>query len=360
MENDNPNIPLPPTHLQLPKKWYQHKGLWAILILTVIAAGVGTLYYIKQPKPDLSPIVVNHKKEDGQFKDWTAFKFETYGFEFKLPQDWEYTNFGYDNEEQATELDFFPKDAEYGTRPENYGLTILISNHAIDLEAIAVAEKEKLERITVDGRPASVTYGYPEWKEDPTALISLEDRSLVIMPNRESAFSVDTSFKELLNTFKFFKPYGTINSSQPVKKEPITDKGAWCAKSPEPAHCYAEIARTESNVSASWCEAIKPENSGDIGDSHAWYYSYTNTCYKYVAPKLKDISLCDRMIGKEQFEINKILDTKNCKSWMYYELAVQNNDPSYCSKMDASVFIYDGYMKDSVTQGDCYKKLNAK
>ena len=99
MQNNDQNIPIPSPLPQQPQKWYQHKGLWAILILTIIAAGVGTLYYIKQPKPDLSPIIVNHKEKSQvtfeplkfnttpeDFKDWNTFVYyDKYNFEFKFP-----------------------------------------------------------------------------------------------------------------------------------------------------------------------------------------------------------------------------------------------------------------------------------
>lgn len=293
---------------------------------------------------------------------WKTFKFETYGFEFKLPEDWEQTE--PDSELKNNDniiLSFSPSGGEYGTRPENYKLEIILSNSQKDITTdLSESEKRGLEKITINGKSAWLIYEQPEFKGDPLAFVQLEGKSLAIIPGKESEFSYTDSFKELLSTFKFFEPYGTTNSSQPFTKDKIADKGAWCSNAPEQGHCFAEIARTEQNVQASWCAEITPENSGERAGNKGFYYFYKNSCYKYVAPKLKDISLCDKMEGSGQFENNKTIAIRDCKGWVNYELALQNSDVSYCNKVDKDVWVNDGYGMDTISQLDCFVAVAVK
>ncbi len=115
MENLNQNLPPAPTQEPpVSKKWYQHKGIIAVISLTVIA-GVVVFFYFKQvnkcyspdPRnPKCTPIwetpipknftqpqpIQNQVQAQTQTSGWQTYKNEKYGFEFQYPTGWSVTN----------------------------------------------------------------------------------------------------------------------------------------------------------------------------------------------------------------------------------------------------------------------------
>ncbi len=340
--------------------------LFLVLVVIAIGGSFGLYYYNNLNKSSANPLSAT-SQGTARLAGWESYKFEAYGFEIQLPEDWQQI----ESLDGTSTLVFTPKSAEYFTRPDNQHLRIVI--HAQEnpnelsykklnkLNELELENYNKGDDTTIGGRPTKVIYGhiFPELnlKTDPIAIVQLDNKFMfIVWPKENDDYDM---FRTFLSTIIFFEPYGLTNSSQPVKKEPITDRGAWCSKSPMPGRCYAEIAQTEKNPLASWCESIKPDNSGDVGDLKSWYYFYNNLCYTNIAPKLKDIALCDRMVGEEQFEINKIRDTRDCKSWVNYELALQSKDINYCEKVDLNTHIDGGYGK-TVSYVNCYVMVAAE
>ena len=61
--NQNQTPSQPPTQPIAATKWYQHKGFISILVLAILAAAASWIYFSRQPKADLSPIVVQHEEK---------------------------------------------------------------------------------------------------------------------------------------------------------------------------------------------------------------------------------------------------------------------------------------------------------
>lgn len=129
-----------------------------------------------------------------------------------------------------------------------------------------------------------------------------------------------------------------------------------CAKAQIPGECYYELIRRDKNPDPSLCERITPKNS------KGGYDFYNSSCYLYVAPKLKDISLCDKIDRKiikiknnNRFDPNKEYETRefqDCKSLTNYELALKNNDTNYCDKIYSDTYIRDCYVAVAVKMSD--------
>ncbi len=64
------------------------------------------------------------------------------------------------------------------------------------------------------------------------------------------------------------------------------------------------------------------------------------------------------MEGTGQFEANKATDTRDCKGWVNYELALQNNDVNYCNKINIDTYI--NYGMHTVSYLDCYVAVAVK
>jgi hypothetical protein len=103
LENNNQNIPIPPTQPQQ-KKWYQHKGIISIIILAVIAGVAVWAYAMMNQTQDLGPIVVQHKTKqllipaaqstttpittESQIPNWQTYGNSQYGFSLRYPNSW--------------------------------------------------------------------------------------------------------------------------------------------------------------------------------------------------------------------------------------------------------------------------------
>ena len=123
-----------------------------------------------------------------------------------------------------------------------------------------------------------------------------------------------------------------------------------CEKAQIPGKCYYEVIRNEENPDPAQLRAVCER----ITDRF-----YKSSCYVYVAPKLKDISLCDKIDkvkikNNNRFNPNKEYETRefeDCKIQTNYELALQNSDTSYCDKI---------YIYSERGGGDCYVAVAVK
>lgn len=159
-------------------------------------------------------------------------------------------------------------------------------------------------------------------------------------------------------------------STMPTKdQKSINDAYDECEKAQIPGKCYYELIRKDKNPDPLLCERITPKNSKE---SYDFYKSF---CYVYVAPKLKDISLCDKIDRKiikiknnNRFDPNKEYETRefsDCKGWTNYELALQNNDTNYCDKIYNDTHIYNERRggeegMEPVSYRDCYVAVAVK
>ena len=66
------------------------------------------------------------------------------------------------------------------------------------------------------------------------------------------------------------------------------------------------------------------------------------------------------MEGEGVYEVNKTNAVRDCQSWVNYAIALQNNDPSYCAKIDINTWINDGYDMDTASQLDCFVAVAVK
>jgi hypothetical protein len=298
---------------------------------------------------------------------WEKYRYESYGFEFKLPEGWQQIESKTPDNALQKLLTFTPKSVEYEATPENQQLEIIIRENPDQLSYEKLFENKEYpnsanikyegDDILVGGKSAKLDYAYPEMKLDPMAIVPLEKRYLHIHSPRENLdFIRPRAFKDFLSTFNFFEPIpGASNTSKPAQRQENDNLFDWCAKAPNPGHCYADIAKKEKNPDPSWCTAITPQNSEEL------YYVFKNECYKYVASKLKDISLCDKMVGDPiQTEIYNAKAIRDCKDWVNYELALQNNDINYCNKIDIDTYFDDGYGMDTVSYSNCYVAIAVK
>ena len=324
------------------------KKMYLILLLTcaVLVTGyfVSAYYFTFWPFSAKTNNVIN--EETNRLAGWENYKYENYGLQFQLPEGWQQIESETPDEGLTRTLTFTPKSAEYGTRPYNQQLLIIVRDNPNKLpyeKLIGLEDRPDLvedyykgESVLVGGKSAIIVYEqvYPEmnFKTDPLVTVQLDNQFIdIIWPRENDDYSM---FQTFLTTFKFFEPIKNVtNTSKVVKQTLVANLSEWCAKAPTPGQCYSELARKEKNPDISWCTAITPQNSG----SEPFYYSYKNECYEYIAPKIKDISLCDNMVGSGQFEANKTNDTKNCKARVNYELALQGSDISYCNKIDKDV-----------------------
>lgn len=72
---------------------------WIIFILVSLALGAVSLYYVRQPAPDVGPIAVHHATTTPQteLKDWKTYTNSEYGFSFQYPSTWEFSDTGLKN-----------------------------------------------------------------------------------------------------------------------------------------------------------------------------------------------------------------------------------------------------------------------
>ena len=94
MENENqtPQQALPQPIAAT--KWYQHTGFISILVLALLAAAASWIYFFRQPKVGVSPIVINHKPQQTIATSSDISKWKTYNnaddFSFQYPNFWSY------------------------------------------------------------------------------------------------------------------------------------------------------------------------------------------------------------------------------------------------------------------------------
>lgn len=351
------------------------KGFAPILVILIVVAVAiaGGSYYALRSQTTAEPITEPSGSEQenvavDETADWQTYRNEEYGLEFKLPAGWQQIESDASPRKGGESLTFVHKDAQYGTRPKNQEIRIMILDNpdqlsyeklfALEDSPDLVEEYYTEEANTIiDGKPAKLVYELPEFKDGPIAFIPLEDRFIVVVSPREGVFGGANSFKNFLSTFIISEPLDVSNIAKPVQQQPIDNLLDWCAEAPTPGNCYAKLARTEKNPDPLWCGGITLQNSNN---SEGFYYSYNNDCYMYVASKLRDISFCDNILGAGLFENNKINDEKKCKGWVNYELALHSNDASFCEKIDKDVWFNDGYGMDTVSQLECYVAVAVK
>ena len=369
MEEQNqqiqPNIPEQPTiQSEIPQK--PKSPTWIIVLITVLViavigvGGYAAYQYYSQPEPELNN---NQQQLTDPTADWQIYRYESYGFEFKLPKEWQQIESDTPPSDDTEMLTFELKGAEYYSNAYNLRFFIDIVENPDQLsyeKLFGMENRPDLVReyyvdeanILIDGVPAKRVYDNLDFKQDPIIFIPFEKKYIVIISPKE----VGEFFDDFITTFKIFEPMDVPNTSKPVQKQTFDNLYDWCDDAPIPANCFAELARTEEYPEPPLCEKITLESS----QSEGFYYSYNNNCYTYVASKRKDISLCNNMLGQGLFEKNKSTAERNCKGWVNYELALYNNDILYCEKIDKDVWISDGYGMDTVSQLECYIAVAVK
>ena len=362
MANQPPGqSPQEPTQpLQQPKS---KNSISIIAIVSVLlVAGVLSAYFLfLKPEEMIIEDLKDETKGEEQvgkiLGDWKDYRYESYGFEFKLPEEWQQTESNIPSRDDVEVLTFELKGAEHYSSAHNLRFSIFIFENPNQLPYEKLLEMEDRPdlvqnyyadeaNISIDEIPAKLVYDNPAYKDEPIIYIPFEKKFIVIIAPREG----DDFFDDFIATFKLFEPLAVPNTSKPIQKKQFDNVYDWCDHAPIPANCFAKLARREENPEPLLCEKITLENSRSEG----FYYHYKNDCYIHVASKRRDISLCDNLIGEGRFEKNKLLDKRKCRGWVNYELALHNSDISYCGKIDKDVWM------DTVSQLECYVAVAVK
>lgn len=312
---------------------------------------------------DLKDKTLGEEQVGKVLSDWKDYRYESYGFEFKLPKEWQQIESDVPSRDDVEVLTFELKGAEYYSSAHNLRFFIFILENPKRLPYERLFKMENRPdlvqsyyadeaNIVVDGIPAKLVYDNPDYKDGPIIYIPLEKKFITIMAPKEG----DAFFNDFIATFKLFEPLAVSNTSKPVQKKQYDNLYDWCDDAPIPADCFAKLARREASPEPLLCEKITLENSRSEG----FYYYYKNYCYTRVAYKRKDISLCENMIGEGIFEKKKLLAEKECRGWVNYKLALDNNDISYCQKIDKDIWVNDGFGMDTVSQLQCYVAVAVK
>ena len=162
---------------------------WAVIILVIIATGVGTLYYAHQPAPDLGPIVVHNKTASStveDLKNWKTYHNEKYDFEVRYPKNWEVA----DRSGTYSQMDLVLYD------PNHDGAFILVvpnhdKNYSLD----------KLVIVNVNGYEA---YSFTDENNDIHYIFDKKGGQLEIYLNLKSVTG-KSEMSQILSTFKFTK-----------------------------------------------------------------------------------------------------------------------------------------------------------
>lgn len=146
---------------------------------------------------------------------WTTYRYDNYGFEFKLPEEWQEVKSEYPDSADEKKLSFVPKNLATSTNNHNFRLNIMIRENPNKLsyeKLFGLEDRPDLVQeyyskdanITIDGKPAKLVYDLLERKEGPIAEIPLEKRYITIISPKEDYFlEITENFKYFLSTFKF-------------------------------------------------------------------------------------------------------------------------------------------------------------
>lgn len=169
MENQSNTPPSPDQQVQPPiKKWYQHKGLLAVIALAVIAAVAIIIYFQRKDNcvyPNCTPAWETPFPKDWppqnatssiSNSDWQTYINTQYGFEFKYPSDWKIVNEKKVDDQTLLVLDFAsPEENAIGKFTANMIIYSgdFFSNNLNDLVKVTEQVFGKMDNVTIAGEP---------------------------------------------------------------------------------------------------------------------------------------------------------------------------------------------------------------